>query len=239
MPKDREQTGIPFTFTVKLDGSPTETSGKSLLELAIEQNPDIPEEEIETAVCNTMLNAYKIVLRKDYERLKDQIYDEMSDEDKKTWLAITFAFSDEISAEREARFSRLVAECEACSQRERLARKRVTREIAEAESVPEPIFMLNLPDEYLVKLAEAGFTSVGQVLFSIKISREMALDAYLAEDDETKSKRLIEYLKITKTPLPEIVGEIGYSLLGSRLLQYDYVARNEFLDLFRGGIGNA
>lgn len=179
---------IPFKITVNLDGSPTETSGKSLLELAIAQNPDVPEEEIKAAATATMLRAYKILFHDQYERLKDLAFDQMSDEEKDKWSFVRLIFADEIHAESEARFSKLKAEIEARKQKEQIARNRVTKEIAHADALAEPIFMLKLPDDYLVKLAEAGFTSVGQVVFSIKVKRETILDAYLSEEDETKSK---------------------------------------------------
>ena len=74
---------------------------------------------------------------------------------------------------------------------------------------------------------------MGQVLFNIKVSRETILDAYLEEDNEAKSEKLIEYMHVTKHSLSQIVGETGFSLLGSRLLQYNYVTRNELLEAFR------
>jgi hypothetical protein len=236
MPRDKRQTGIPFTFKVNSDGSPTETSGKSLEELAIEQNPDVPPEEIKAAVDKTLINVYKIGFRKHYIRLKDQKYEDMSDEDKETWAIVKLLFYEEIHAEIEARLSKLEADIEAHNQREQSAKKKVSKDIAIAESLSEPIFMLNLPDEYLVKLGEAGFTSVGQVLFNIKVSQATLLSAYLAEKDESKKKKILDYAEVTKRSLSEIVGGTGYSLIGSRLLQYNYVTRSEFLDLFKGGV---
>jgi hypothetical protein len=236
MPKDTKRTGIPFRVELNLDGTPTETSGKTLEELALEQNPDIPEEEIRAAVSNTVLHVYKMVYRDDYQRLKDQNHDEMSDEDKEKWPLISLLFSDEMRAASEARFAKLMAESEAHKQKQQLARRQVTKEMAIAEALAEPVFTLDLPDEYLVKLTEAGFTSVGQVVFSIKVSRETILDAYLGEEDKATSNKLIDYMKITKQSLSEILGGTGYALIGSRLLQYDYVTRSEFLELFRGRV---
>jgi hypothetical protein len=233
MPKDAIGR-IPFKITVNLDGSPTETTGKSLSELAIEQNPDVPEEEIKAAATATTLRVYKILFREQYERLKDLTIDQMSDEEKEKWSFIRLLFSHEIHAEIRADLSKLEAEIEARNQKQQIAKKIVTKAITHAEALAEPIFMLKLPDDYLVKLAQAGFTSVGQIVFSIKVNHETMLDAYVSEEDETKSKKLIEYMKVTKHSLSEILGETGYSLIGSRLLEYNYVTRNEFLDLFRG-----
>jgi hypothetical protein len=58
----------------------------------------------------------------------------------------------------------------------------------------------------------------------------------LSEPDKSKADKIIEFTKPTKHSLAEIVGETGYSLIGSRLLEYNYVTRSEFLEAFRENV---
>lgn len=225
---------LSFSFRVHSSAPDKRIPDKDLFELMVEQNPDVPEETLKAALGNMTLKVYKALLRTEYERLKAQSPDKMSDADREKWAFIVVIFHDEIVAESNRRFSKWKSEVDAQEKEEQAVKRLVAREIAIAEAYSEPLFTLNLPNEYLIALAEAGFTSIGQIVFSIKASHQVVIDAYLAERDKARAKKIKAYLRLTKRPLSEIVGTTAYSLIGSRLLQHNYVSRDEFLSAFKG-----
>jgi hypothetical protein len=232
----KDEIRVSRRYRLNRDKTFTEISDKSVLENLKLQYPDKSQAELEAALNGFSLRVLKAFARKDYMRLKNQAYDDMPPEDQEIWLSVRLLFADEIEADSHARFEELKARLEAQDKREREMKRYVMREIGIAEALAEPLFLLRLPDEYLMALAEAGFTSIGQVLYSIKVKHETMLEVYLNEADKAETVKLKPYLRLIRRQLSEIVGEVGKQVIGSRLLEYKFMTINEYLDAFKGNV---
>lgn len=90
-------------------------------------------------------------------------------------------------------------------------------------ALSEPIFVLDLPDEIIQKLIAAHFDSVGELLFGVQVSTQRVIGISREEDWDIA---LLHSRKFLITA----VGQVGYNLIGSRLIQFGYLQRNSFLD---------
>lgn len=101
-------------------------------------------------------------------------------------------------------------------------RQSLTKELNRMSSLPEPIFILDLPDVIIQKLIAARFDTVGKVLFGVQIATQQVDVLTIEEGWETA-------LLHSRDFLTKAVGKEGYNLIGSRLIQYGYLQRSYFL----------
>ena len=92
-------------------------------------------------------------------------------------------------------------------------------------ALPEPIFVLDLPDDVIRKLVSSQFDTVGKLLFGVMVDLERLTTAISGEEavDVTTAQW------VYREQLLKAVGLEGYNLIGSRLMQFGYLQRNHFL----------
>lgn len=98
----------------------------------------------------------------------------------------------------------------------------LARELNRMVSLPEPIFILDLPDEMIQKLIAVRFDSVGKLLFAVQVAMDRAVASPNQEDWKTA---VID----SRNCLIKAVGQKCYNLIGSHLIQYGYLQRDYFL----------
>jgi hypothetical protein len=102
----------------------------------------------------------------------------------------------------------------------------ITKELNRMASLPEPIFILDLPDEIIQKLVAARFDTVGKVLFGVQVATHRVNVLPVEEDWEIA-------LHYSRNLLIKAVGQEGYNLIGARLIQYGYLQRDYFLSALK------
>lgn len=98
----------------------------------------------------------------------------------------------------------------------------VRKEFNRMKALPDPIFILDLPDDLIARLVEANFDTVGKVLFGMHVTQDQLLKLEPESDFET-------VMLNSQERLLRIAGQLGYNLLGSRLLALGYLQRADFV----------
>lgn len=101
-------------------------------------------------------------------------------------------------------------------------RRFLTKELNRMNSLSEPIFILELPDDIIQKLIAAAFDSVGKLLFGVQVATQRIEALSVAENWGAG-------LVHSRDFLINAVGQEGYNLIGSRLIQFGYLQRGNFL----------
>jgi hypothetical protein len=75
---------------------------------------------------------------------------------------------------------------------------------------------------FIQRLIAARFDTVGEVLFGVQVSTDTAVHLSSEEDWQTATMH-------SRNLLLKAVGQEGYNLVGSRLMQFGYLQRDAFL----------
>ncbi len=130
--------------------------------------------------------------------------------------------SPEGQFEREQR----ARETEQMIREDKEARSFVRKEFNRMKALPDPIFILDLPDYLISKLVEANFDTVGKVLFGMHVTQDQLLK--LEPESDFEMVMLNSHERLLR-----IAGQLGYNLLGSRLLALGYLHRSDFVTAVR------
>jgi hypothetical protein len=105
------------------------------------------------------------------------------------------------------------------------ANRFVSGEIRRMNALPEPIFVLDLPDDVIRSLVSTKFDTVGKLLFGIMVDCDRLVSAI--SDENQIDVQAAQW--VYREQLLKAVGTEGYNLIGSRLMQFGYLQRNHFL----------
>lgn len=105
------------------------------------------------------------------------------------------------------------------------ANRFVSGEIRRMNALPEPIFILDLPDDVIRNLVSTKFDTVGKLLFGIMVDCDRLVTAITDENEIDIETTQWVY----REQLLKVVGQEGYNLIGSRLIQFGYLQRDYFL----------
>jgi len=130
-----------------------------------------------------------------------------------------------VRRQRQAELDQMMREFKAKRKEERDANRFVIQEIRRMNALPEPLFVLDLPDDVIRKLLTSRFDTVGKLLFGVMVDLKRMSAAMFGQDDFDLSTAQWVY----REQLLEVVGLEGYNLIGSRLMQFGYLQRNHFL----------
>jgi hypothetical protein len=87
----------------------------------------------------------------------------------------------------------------------------VATELNRMKALPEPAFVVDLPDEIIQKLIAKVVDTVGEALFGVHVSTDTAVHSSSDEDYKTATMH-------SRNLLVKAVGQEGYNLVGSRLM---------------------
>lgn len=184
------------------------------------------------------LDAYMRVLRiflgDQYEKLKSIPYKELPEEDKKTlhFLNLTI-FRDQYDDP----IKKLMEQSGKEKEENEYYRRSFKHAIAIRESQSEPIFTLNLPDDCISKLINAGVSTIGDLVFNFLHDKTFYLNGvrgiisyeHTTEEEIKGLVKLKPLRKLIEIPLHNVVGEEMLQIIGSRLIQFKYMSREQVL----------
>src|SRR5260221_6970614 len=121
-----------------------------------------------------------------------------------------------VRKQRLAEFEQMEREFEARQRLIQAANRFVSSEIRRMNALPEPIFVLDLPDDVIRKLVSTKFDTVGKLLFGVMVDCDRLVTSIGGENEiDTQAAQWVYREQLLK-----IVGQEGYNLIGSRLIQF-------------------
>lgn len=127
--------------------------------------------------------------------------------------------------QRIAELEQMERKFEASQRAIQAANRFVSGEIRRMNALPEPIFILDLPDDVIRNLVSTKFDTVGKLLFGIMVDCDRLVTSIMGENEiDTETAQWVYREQLLK-----VVGQEGYNLIGSRLIQFGYLQRDYFL----------
>ncbi len=198
-------------------------AGERRITITSQEKSPLPMDQGGTA------NQYRVAIaaRQFYRWLLEERAKQLPDgEEKQAMLGLIEFFTDFDPSARtvqKAEWEARKREWEAEDKAKEADRRFILRELNRMDALPEPVFVLDLPDDTIQKIA-SRFDTVGKVLFGVQVTADRLVHSRLEAGENWD--RAVTYVR---NHLLKAVGQEGYNLIGSRLIQYGYLHRDDFL----------